>query len=48
VASPTPASKIWSAGGLGCSWAICPAAFVAITCFSLHVVMNARYFCRLS
>jgi hypothetical protein len=48
VASPTPASKTRGAGGRGFSWAICSAAFAAMTCFSLHVVMNARYFCRLS
>ena len=48
VPSPMPASKRWSAGGVGCSLVNSSAQRAAMTAFSLQVVTNARYFWRLS
>jgi hypothetical protein len=48
VASPIPASKSRSAGGVGCNLLTTSDARAATTAFSLHVFTKARYFCRLS
>ncbi len=48
VASPMPASKILSAGGVGRMFFSSAAARLATADFSLQVLTNARYFCRLS
>src|SRR6266576_242882 len=48
VPSPTPASKIRSAGGVGCRLPSSSEILFAISVFSLQVETNRRYFCRLS
>ena len=48
VPSPTPASKIRSAGGDGCRLPSSSEIRLAISVFSLQVDTNSRYFCRLS
>src|SRR5260221_12545368 len=48
VPSPTPASKIRSAGGAGCRLPSSSEILFAISVFSLQVETNRRYFCRLS
>src|SRR5580704_17213413 len=48
VPSPTPASKIRSAGGDGCRLPSSSEIRLATSVFSLQVETNKRYFCRLS
>src|SRR5229473_2157366 len=48
VPSPTPASKIRSAGGVGCRLPSSREIRCATSVFSLQVETNSRYFCRLS
>src|SRR5712664_1031239 len=48
VPSPTPASKIRSAGGVGCRLPSSSEILFATSVFSLQVETNSRYFCRLS
>src|SRR5216684_3943711 len=48
VPSPTPASKIRSAGGIGCRLPSSSEILFATSVFSLQVETNSRYFCRLS
>ena len=48
VASPIPASKIRSDGGVGRSWESSSADRLTTTAFSLQVLTNVRYFWRLS
>ena len=48
VPSPTPASKIRSAGGDGCKLPSSSEIRLATSVFSLQVETNSRYFCRLS
>ena len=48
VPSPTPASNRRSAGGRGWILASSSPTRLAITHFSLQVLTNSRYFCRLS
>src|SRR3979409_1506503 len=48
VPSPTPASNMRSAGGRGWTLASSSPTRLATTHFSLQVLTNSRYFCRLS
>src|ERR1700742_4988419 len=48
VPSPTPASKIRSAGGVGCKPPSSREIRLATSVFSLQGETNNRYFCRLS